>query len=101
MRDVKLSHHSSEKIVVTPSGRVRVTAAAADLLSDIIGNDERLSGTSYELDYALVARVPDSELTVFCDAVGCWLENLSTSERSLDEIEQISRLHATLAPTTT
>jgi hypothetical protein len=38
-------------MVVTPQGRVLVTAAAADLLSDVIGKDERLTGTSYELEY--------------------------------------------------
>jgi hypothetical protein len=77
---------------VTPAGRVSLSGSASAVLGAFIAKDERLAGTSYELDYALIARVPDDEIEAFCQVLGDWLGGMSQTELEQPEMLQLSRL---------
>ena len=88
MRD----RNAREKVVVTPVGRVLLSGGAATVLGVYIAHDARLGGTSDELDYALIAQVPDSEVESFCEVLGDWLAGMSHAELAEPEMQQLARL---------
>ncbi len=83
---------ASDTMVVTPAGRVPLSGSTVTLLGDYIAKETRLAGTSYELDYALIARVPDSEVEAFCEVLGDWLSSMSPSELAEREMQQLLAL---------
>jgi methyl coenzyme M reductase subunit C-like uncharacterized protein (methanogenesis marker protein 7) len=81
-------------MVVGPNGRVWLTARAVDTLVDAIGRDDRLWKTREELEVAMVAKVPPSELEAFCEVLGSWLGKMSEAELSNPQVREISALYA-------
>jgi hypothetical protein len=92
MTNSSVRARAAETMVVTPAGRVPLSRDAATVLGEFIAKDERLAGTSFELDYALIARVPDAEVEAFCEVLRDWLGGMSQAELAEPEMRQLLRL---------